>query len=156
DDQRDTGEPTIHAQGTAVLRPAPAEAHEDLSASADQTEAAFPGSVCYQAFTAIGFDYGPAHQALQHVVVGTDASGQRRVIADVHLPSIVAGTSDAYVLHPSILDAALQATIGFGLAAGMRGAQRGSGGMPFALDGLTILGPCPPVARVVVRDGART
>src|SRR5262249_24765583 len=118
-------------------------------------DAIFTKAQCYDAMASVGFAYGRAHQGLERVAVGTDAAGRRIAIADVRLPQTVAPTGGAYVLHPSIVDAALQATVGFGLDP--RASDRADGAaMPFAMDRLTIHGSSEPAARVIIRDAGRT
>ena len=68
---------------------------------------------CYQAFRTMGLDYGPGFQGIEAIYLGGD-----RVLAKLCLPASVAGSCDPYVLHPSLMDAALQASIGPDPAAG--------------------------------------
>ena len=66
--------------------------------------------------------------------------------ASLH-PSRVAATQ--YVLHPSLMDAALQASIGPILRQGTE--IIGNPGVPFALEELEILGPCTAVMWALIR-----
>jgi len=65
---------------------------------------------CYEAFTSMGIVYGPAHQGLEQIYVG-----DHEVLAKLTLPSTVLDTKDQFTLHPSLLDAAMQAVIGMDL-----------------------------------------
>lgn len=63
---------------------------------------------CYKRLADMGLDYGPAHQALQHIYLG-----ERSVLAQIKLPSKVKADAEQFFLHPSMMDAALHALIGF-------------------------------------------
>ncbi|MDQ3287344.1 MAG: polyketide synthase [Pseudomonadota bacterium] len=88
----------------------------------------------YAAFGQVGLHYGPAHRGLLQL---TRAGG--RVIANVALPTIP-DDSESFRLHPSVMDAVLQACIGF-----IPSLQRlpDDPAIPFALGSLTIHAPCP-------------
>src|SRR5262249_17287915 len=112
---------------------------------------------CYQAFKAVGIDYGPGHRGIAALYVGSD-----RVLARLRLPATVADTWDSFGLHPSLLDAALQAAIGLMDTAENGGTgQTGAGlgtrpALPFALEELELLVPCTPDMWALVRysDGS--
>ena len=59
-------------------------------------------------------------------------------MAQLRLPSIVADTSEYYVLHPSLMDGALQAAVGLIDDASESSEPR----LPFALESLRIISPC--------------
>ncbi|MCY8299003.1 polyketide synthase dehydratase domain-containing protein, partial [Bacillus inaquosorum] len=50
-----------------------------------------------------GMFHGPAFQGIKNVDIGN-----REVLAQLKLPEIVSGTKEQFVLHPSIMDSALQ------------------------------------------------
>ncbi|KAF6598991.1 polyketide synthase dehydratase domain-containing protein, partial [Bacillus sp. EKM420B] len=66
---------------------------------------------CYEAFDSLGITYGPSHQALDAVYAG---SGE--VLAKLTLPPSAREEKEPFILHPSMLDAALQASIGLVLS----------------------------------------
>lgn len=92
----------------------------------------------YQAFAAIGIDYGPAHRVLRSLALGRDAQGRPQVLGELALPDGLLGGLPAFGLHPSLLDGAFQATIGMMLEAG----EGQETALPFALDQVEIHGPC--------------
>ncbi|OMG71011.1 SDR family NAD(P)-dependent oxidoreductase [Burkholderia ubonensis] len=105
---------------------------------------------CYAAFARMGLQYGPAHQVLRSVRAGRDAQGRRTAVARIALPECVDGDRAAYLLHPSLLDGALQA--GIGLASD---AERANGErllLPWTIDRLHVFAPLPPTATVIVRE----
>ena len=101
---------------------------------------------CYAQFEAMGLDYGPGHQGLAWLGRGLDAAGRGYVLAQVCLPEGLAATADGYVLPPSLLDSALQASLG------LWSGEEGGAALPFALGRLEVLGPVPAEAWVQVRD----
>ncbi|PYV42944.1 MAG: non-ribosomal peptide synthetase, partial [Acidobacteria bacterium] len=142
------GEPVVHSQGRARnkisvmevpildLAPVQAECNQN-SLSAEQ---------CYEAFRAIGIEYGPGHRGIKEVYVG---KGQ--VLARLSLPVSVADTQDQYVLHPSMMDSALQASIGL-----ITGTGEGKAVLPFALEELEIFGRCTATMWALIRSSDKS
>ena len=97
---------------------------------------------CYAAFRSAGVDYGAAYQGLRDVLLGND-----EVLARIALPDSVRDSADQYVLHPSLMDSAFQATVGLELSSTRTSAPR----IPFALEALRSLGPLPEEAWVWAR-----
>jgi hypothetical protein len=109
---------------------------------------------CYQRLSELSLVYGPAMQGIEQLSIG-----EGEVLARLRLPvGVVPGADPVlaprtqtsaegpYVLHPSILDAALQACIG--LQADPNAHQNPQTrlsvvGMPFALDELSVVGDVP-------------
>ena len=96
----------------------------------------------YAAYRRKGIEYGPAFRGLDRIHVG---DGQ--VLAKIVLPAEVAHTLGQFGLHPSLLDAALQASIGV-----LRATTETY--LPYALEELEILGPCAPEMWAWVRRSA--
>ncbi|HWU90309.1 MAG TPA: SDR family NAD(P)-dependent oxidoreductase [Kofleriaceae bacterium] len=144
----------VHAQGRALLLDAASPARQewvDLDALRQRVERSIDVAQCYEAFAALGIVYGAAHRALVGVDVGSERDGGRFVLAQVALPACVSETREQFVLHPSVLDGSLQATIGLALDGG---AMRSGPQLPFALERLEILHRTPATAWVVVRPAA--
>jgi acyl transferase domain-containing protein/acyl carrier protein len=146
------GEEVVHAQGRAQLKRAAGEP-ERIDLQALTCEAAFEAPKCYEAFSAMGIEYGPAHRALKTLQVGRDAAGQPVVLGHVELPGCVSETQESYVLHPSVLDATLQACIGLGLRDEER-SSRGEALVPFALERIQVYKPSPRSGVALVRAAA--
>ena len=137
-----------YCQGTAQLTGAPAEETIDLAPlrAGERTD----GSAYYATFERMGLDYGPAHRAIHAV-----HTGGGEALAELRLPDGV--HAGGHTLHPSILDAALQATV----ALTGDTAPGGAAELPFAVDGVDVSGPVGPVMwahlrRVDTGDGLRT
>ncbi|MEJ2418575.1 MAG: SDR family NAD(P)-dependent oxidoreductase, partial [Exilibacterium sp.] len=142
--QEDSGAgPTIHSQGRVRAIPAarsPRLDREAIAAACDRHR--FSAAQCYSAFSAMGIDYGPAHRGIEEILVG-----ETQLLARLRLPA--PESRDDFLLHPGLLDAALQASIGT-LLAGAGPLDRGLP-VPFALGALRILAPCPASPWVWVR-----
>ncbi|MGH9346211.1 MAG: SDR family NAD(P)-dependent oxidoreductase, partial [Vicinamibacterales bacterium] len=97
----------LYSQGRAEwLTGAPP--HVDLAALRERCgEQALTAAQCYAAFTEAGIAYGAAHQGLASVRCGAG-----EVLGEVVLPSSMTARRAPYVLHPSLMDSALQAIIG--------------------------------------------
>jgi acyl transferase domain-containing protein/acyl carrier protein len=144
-------EEVVHSQGRAVLA-APGNALRlDLArlkqcSSAQRLEAA----QCYAGFAQMGLRYGPAHRALTALQVGQDGS-EAVVVGELRLPSCISDTAGAYVLHPALLDAALQSCIGLMLT---EAGHSGKPALPFAVERVEMYGAIPAQAYAVVRYSA--
>ncbi|WP_025720840.1 SDR family NAD(P)-dependent oxidoreductase, partial [Paenibacillus sp. 1-18] len=130
----------IHSQGMAVLERAGEPEHLDLNVlQAECTRKPFSSSQCYEAFRAMGIDYGPAHRGIEAIFRGMDY-----VLAKLSLPSYVLHTQNEFVLHPALMDSALQATIGLVMGS-EENLLAGKPALPFALEELKIFEKCTPV-----------
>jgi acyl transferase domain-containing protein/NADPH:quinone reductase-like Zn-dependent oxidoreductase/acyl carrier protein/SAM-dependent methyltransferase len=96
----------------------------------------------YRLLGEAGVDYGARFQALRSLSLG-----QRQVLARLDLP---AGAQGQYVLHPSMMDGALQAAIALFLAEG----DKGGLALPFALESLEAMGACEPSMWVLAQYSA--
>src|SRR5439155_1119261 len=107
-------EERVHAHGRAeVEEEGAAEAPPiDLLALRGQCEEEHSAERCYEAFARMGMVYGPGLRSVERLRVGSEA-----VVAELRLPEAVRGSEGEYVLHPSLMDGALQASVGFVLGA---------------------------------------
>ncbi|WP_219845519.1 SDR family NAD(P)-dependent oxidoreductase [Paenibacillus sp. MYb67] len=102
------------------------------------------GEDCYKAFRQAGIQYGPAFEGIQQLFIG-----EREVLAQLKLPEHLLPEMNSHVLHPCILDSALQASIGMMLEqpdVDGKKAGHGSGepqpSVPFALKKVQIYKAC--------------
>ncbi len=101
-------EEIVNCQGQAVIRRNVEHAKIDLEQLNKQmTLGNFEASFLYPAFAEMGLNYGPAHKAISNVSLG-----RNQLLAKLKLPSIIETSENDFILHPSIMDGALQATIG--------------------------------------------
>lgn len=98
----------------------------------------------YETFQRFGIHYGPAHQGMEEVY-----SGSGRVLVKLLLPSLIESTADRYILHPILLDSALQAAMILMLGSEKQGTSDGKVSsrlfLPFALEQLDVLHRCSSV-----------
>lgn len=140
-------DPIVHAQGRVALFEAPPPPALDLvGVRARCRSAAWSADACYDAFAAAQFDYGRDYRALVSVEVGHD-----ELLATLELSSTLKTGADAYVLHPALSDAAVQAAIiGFALGEAEDGAAPAVG-VPFELARAEIIRACPAQMYAAVR-----
>lgn len=62
------------------------------------------GSQFYEQFKTFGMEYGNTFRGVKEIQIGTDEA-----LAKLCIPSEVEGTLESYMMHPSMLDASLQA-----------------------------------------------
>lgn len=143
------GEPLTYAQGAArceqLVDAAPRPASVDVASIIARAAKVYTAAELYGAYTAVGIQYGPMHRIVEQLHVGT-----KELLARLHLPAI-ADEAGKYTLHPSLLDGALQATIG--LTFGRRDLEAA---LPFSLAELRVLGECTTPAWVYVRYDDRS
>ena len=105
----------MHGQGTAVVAYGTnlVEAPQRLDLArlkAEHGRGVLQGARCYDAFRQLGLAYGPTFQGLQEVFLG-----EEQVLARIALPAATSqetGGPGPLVLHPGLMDALLQASVG--------------------------------------------
>ena len=142
-------EPLVFFQGKAVLEET--ERAPVLDVEAVQARCGgrrMSKAECYEAFDRLGITYGPSHQALDAVYAG---SGE--VLAKLTLPPSAREEKEPFILHPSMLDAALQASIGL---VHSDGSASGRPFLPFALQDMQVFSACRETMWAVLSsaDGA--
>ncbi len=145
----------LHAKGRASVRPRADDVESRIDV--DRLLASCAQSIdvdrCYAAFDSMGMSYGPTFRALGRLHAGYHPDGRRFVLARVTVPDDAAWPRQA--LHPSILDAALQACVGLGSLDAPGGTARAGeakgAALPFALDRARIVAPCARSAWVLAQ-----
>jgi acyl transferase domain-containing protein len=145
-------EKVVHAQGAAQLIESEAEPSLDVSALLAGCTQWLTSDQCYATYDSIGLSYGSGHRSVQQIGRGEDEHG-RYVIAKLTCPSEIRATRDAYVLHPGVMDGALQASLGMLLG------QTAAGGsmkpaLPFALEQVKVLGASPEAGFAYIREAS--
>ncbi|NVD98021.1 non-ribosomal peptide synthetase [Massilia sp. BJB1822] len=138
----------IHSQGEVLQQTAGGvqQRHDLAELRAQCGKAQLNAEQCYAAFSAMGLQYGESFRGLSMLL-----AGQGIALAQIRLPSSVPAAG--FVLHPALMDAALQATLGLQISAD--GGTVGNGlFLPFALEGLEVCAPLVPVMWALVRRSA--
>ncbi|WP_051313368.1 SDR family NAD(P)-dependent oxidoreductase [Sporocytophaga myxococcoides] len=134
----------VHCQGQAVFvnRPAITEINIELLKGKIGYDS-LDVSRLYAAFTQMGILYGPSHRGIISV-----NKGDNQVLALLRLPSVVEATQKSYLLHPSLMDSALQVSVCLAEDLNKLG---NNPPMPFALESIQIMSACPAEVLVWVR-----
>ncbi|EGD48846.1 6-deoxyerythronolide-B synthase [Ruminiclostridium papyrosolvens DSM 2782] len=96
----------------------------------------FSASECYDAFKAMGADYGMRLKGIEKVYVGED-----KLLTKISLPEAIYDTQDMFDLHPSLMDSAVQICLMMG-SGDMKSFDSKSPRnplLPFALQSLEII-----------------
>ena len=123
----------LHHQGIARLGvPMKSDRVDIVSIQQHTKDTELSQEACYAAFSQMGLQYGRAHQGIEKLYIGKD-----EVLASLMLPASLTETAHDFTLHPSLLDAALQASMGLLMKPGM--ALPETPALPFALETLRFI-----------------
>ncbi|TWI44010.1 polyketide synthase PksN [Pseudoduganella flava] len=126
----------LHAQGklryAGPTEPRPDE-YIDLAAIRARCTGTIAASEAYPLFGSLGMQYGPSFQVLREV-----RRGDTEVLGELVLPEARGADFDQFVLHPCLLDAAMQA----GVMAQLR-EPNGEMKVPYSIGEVEILHPLP-------------
>ncbi len=131
----------VHSQGVAEVREKEEVSHLDMQELQSQmNQGTLDADSCYQAFKEMGIDYGGGHQGIHEI-----HQGENQVLARLSLSTSVQDTQSDYVLHPCLMDSALQSSIGLMLKNGklLESCETLLKPLlPFALESLRIVSSC--------------
>jgi len=140
---------TIHCRGRASWGETAAVDELNLDAIRSRVSArAFDSNTMYPAYRKMGMQFGPAHRAVNRVFVGDG-----EVLAELSLPESVSSTLQSYQLHPSLMDGALQASIGLSPDFAQLPERPA---LPFALQSLQVFAGCQSVMVAWIRHSKDT
>jgi polyketide synthase PksM len=126
---------TLHCQGQAVFTRQLSPGKFDIERLKEQMKhGRLESSIIYARFSQMGLNYGPAHQGITTIYLGNE-----QLLAQLRLPTVAEASRPAYVLHPSLMDSALQASIG--LIVDLNRVS-GKAFVPFVLESLHIISAC--------------
>ncbi|MGD3111019.1 SDR family NAD(P)-dependent oxidoreductase, partial [Streptomyces sp. YGL11-2] len=138
--------PVVHGQGRIERCAAPAPARLDIAALRARCDLrTVEHDDCYRLFDRMGIGYGPAMRGIRRIHVGAGLA-----VARLSLPQAAREGAD-WDLHPSMLDAAVQATLGLSLA---EDTDTVAAALPFVLEEVQLLAPSPALGWAVVRPAA--
>jgi polyketide synthase PksN len=134
---------TVHCQGSAIFSSPVSPAALDLAQLRTRmARGTLEAESVYTECARVGLIYGPAFRGITAI-----HRGNGEVLAPLRLPAAVVNRAADYVLHPSLLDGALQAAVGL-IETGVESTQVR---LPFALETLRIVSPCTPEMAAWVR-----
>lgn len=139
--REEDGVKTIYSDGWATLIDGKDRAAFDIVAPADELPLLLNGEACYQLFEKAGMVYGPTFRAVQQI-----SGNEELVVVDLLLPEAMHSSVADYPLHPVLLDAALQGSIGL-----TTGDMIMKSKAPFALDALEVYRPCSARMQAIIR-----
>ncbi|MCP4996037.1 MAG: hypothetical protein GY934_20000, partial [Gammaproteobacteria bacterium] len=119
----------IHSQGKLVVGEVDTPEVLDIGAIQARCQATVEGEECYRRFEEQGLTYGPSFQGMRQL-----GFNEQEALAHLGLPTAV--DKEGYGLHPGLLDAALQATLGLVFSQNNQG-QSGVY-LPFAVQAVNI------------------
>ncbi|MEJ2621459.1 MAG: SDR family NAD(P)-dependent oxidoreductase, partial [Candidatus Thiodiazotropha sp.] len=133
----------VYSQGRAKLNSVGPVQLIDLPALKWQCEDfALSREKCYEIYDSMGIVYGPSHQGIEELFVGTN-----KILTRLRLPSCVSDSQNHYHLHPSLVDSALQATLGLRLGSDDNHSNLV---LPFALRSIRIIDQCSDTMWAVI------
>ncbi|MCP5002909.1 MAG: hypothetical protein GY941_03015, partial [Planctomycetes bacterium] len=131
----------VHSQGVAEIMVKEETPTLDIQNLLSQmNQGTLSAEECYQAFKKVGIDYGEGYRGIREIY-----RVENQVLARLSLPSSVHDTQDEYVLHPSLIDSALQSLIGLMLENSTLSDSNETPlepSLPIALESLEILSSC--------------
>lgn len=130
----DSTQRIIHCKGEAIIRDKLLSQKLDVGQFRQRmTHTNIMAQDIYPAFAKMGFDYGVTHQSLISLDIGKD-----ELLANIRLPEQLGSNQLDYWLHPSLMDAALQACNGLIINFKQPG---NSLFLPFAMENVHIVSP---------------
>ncbi len=126
---------TVHAQGVAILSSTSKAPILDISAiKAQCNKHSLSAEQCFETFRIIGIDYGPSYQGIEGFYIG-----HQQALVNLSLPPSVSEFHDQFILHPCLMDLAIQASIGLLSELSETSIEQT---LPLALKELRIMGAC--------------
>ena len=140
------GNRSVHAQGNLSFQEIDAAPLEgiDMDAVRSRCRKKWDGDQCYEMFRSFGFDYGAGFRTIRSL----HGNGSE-ALSHLTLPDTLKIGFDAFVLHPSLLDGALQTVMG--VLNHSEPDRTTAAYLPFVLDELTRHKPLNDTCYVYVR-----
>ncbi len=128
----------VHAQGICELRSSNLDKTLNLNQiRSEMNRGIISSDFYYQHIRQMGLEYGPGHRGIEDIYLG-----ENQVLAKLFLPSLMRNTQNQYVLHPTLLDSALQAAIGLTMDINDTRSSPLKPSLPYALQDLEISASC--------------
>ncbi|MGG1156925.1 type I polyketide synthase [Brevibacillus formosus] len=139
----------LHCEGHVSFRSAdPASRKLQIQDFLNSGRTPVPSLVCYERMGGMGLHYGPAHQGIEQLYQMDGI-----IAAKLLLPEPISDTRNHFILHPSLMDAALQTAVyGYSNARQTAVGESGNPLLPFTLRELEIIRPCSSAAWAIVSE----
>lgn len=125
----------IYSQGSITISRKSDQPELDLEAlKTSLSKVAITHEQLYMAYGSMGIDYGPGHKGVQEI-----RTGEGKVLAKISLSGFATDIQEQFVLHPGMLDSALQASLGLRIKSMEELPELA---LPFALKEIEITGSC--------------
>ncbi len=140
-------EPVVFSQGSASLTDEADIAESDIrSLRSECDKETIDPDQFYEVFRSRGISHGPAYQGVTALY-----AGEGQALAELRLPASVSDTLDEFILHPSLMDVALQVAIGPTSNSDSMKTDDIRPDLPFALESLEVFRRCTSSMWTVVR-----
>ncbi|QHI36098.1 Polyketide synthase PksL [Kordia antarctica] len=141
---QDTGtDEVVHCQGQLdYLDKTAVEVFDIEQAKSEMKRGELNSDAIYAAYDSLGLAYGAAHRVVSKIY-----QGENQLLAKLELAEEFVAAQDKYILHPSLLDGALQASIGLTEDLNNLGE---SPMVPFALENIRVIAACTKEMYVLV------
>lgn len=126
------GKSIIHCQGAVQISEQDTIEQLNLGELTRECKKEVTGRIYYDAFDEIGIHYGDSLRSIEKIY-----KNENQVVVEIHAPECVKNSFNDFMLHPSILDAALQSNIAF-----YDQDKKGGITLPFALNEIKVLRKC--------------
>jgi len=120
----------VHAQGKLTYGSQTVSETVDIEGIQNRCLSTWNGAECYKLFKTTGLNYGPSFQTIQALY-----HNDSEALSRLQLPPTLKNDFNDFVLHPSLMDGALQTVIG------LMGQTTTTPYIPFALGSVELLGP---------------
>ncbi|MCP4699395.1 MAG: hypothetical protein GY862_21495, partial [Gammaproteobacteria bacterium] len=120
----------VHVQGKLIYEIKKDSETLDIEAIQNRCSETWDGAKCYQLFQTAGINYGPGFQTIQALY-----RNDSEALSRLQLPKAVKEGFNDFVLHPSLMDGALQTVTGL-----MEPENAAALYLPFALGSAELLG----------------
>ncbi|BCJ93988.1 hypothetical protein acsn021_15570 [Anaerocolumna cellulosilytica] len=130
----ENGQEILHGRGQieyASSNPSDTKEYMDINCIKNRCHKKMRGRECYDLFKQGGLNLGRSFQTIQYLYYNDD-----EVLAEVILPGHLKETFHTYLLHPALMDGALEAVIGMVSAKAVKGSVR----LPYYIGEVEILG----------------
>ncbi|MFL0800592.1 MAG: SDR family NAD(P)-dependent oxidoreductase [Agarilytica sp.] len=118
DDEANSDQRNVHMRCKASLKQDIDPAQVNINDFDSLKTAQMGVGTFYESLNSMGLGYGSSHQAISELSLGLADLDNEFVLARFELPAVVSREFSQFILHPSILDAALQAIYALDIAVG--------------------------------------